>query len=278
MSIAEKLTTIAENQQRVFDAGRNSGGGGYDSGYDEGYSNGYDSGFNEGYDSGYWGGYDEGQTAEYDRFWDSFQDYGNRRNYQNGFASTGSNDAWNDETFKPKYDLILGYGYTGNGMFIYSPLTNIAETLENLGVRLDTTNCGYFSQMFQSSATKRIPEIVCTSDYGYGLEYTFTNSQVETIDKLVVMESLTYPNTFNGCANLKNIIFDGVIGNNIDFSACVVLSKASIENIIEHLSGTASGKTLTLSSTAVTSAFGSTTASAWTTLVNSKSNWTISLV
>lgn len=274
MSISEKLITIAENQKRVFDAGRNSGGGGGD--YDSGYSDGYDSGYYQGLDSGY----SEGQQSEYDRFWDNFQQNGRRGGYQHAFTGTGEKDAWNDEIFKPKYDMILGVGYTGSQMFWWCPASNIAETLEKQGVRLDTTICGSMTQMFQSAFTKRVPELNCTHamDYGNGLEYTFVNSLIETIDKLIVTEALTYYAAFKNCYYLKNITFEGAIGQNIDFAESTQLSKGSIENIIEHLSATASGKTLTLSSTAVTNAFGSTTASAWTSLVNSRSNWTISLV
>ena len=50
MSIAEKLTIIAENQERVFEAGKKS---------------------------------------QYDEFWDSFQANGNRTLYRNAFAGTG---------------------------------------------------------------------------------------------------------------------------------------------------------------------------------------------
>lgn len=49
MSIAEKLVTIAENQQKVFDAGKD---------------------------------------AECNTFWDVFQNYGNRTNYANAFYNT----------------------------------------------------------------------------------------------------------------------------------------------------------------------------------------------
>ena len=62
MSIAEKLVTVAENQQKVFDAGK---------------------------------------KAEYDRFWDAFQDYGNRTVYTNAFCY----DGWNDEIYNPKYTI-----------------------------------------------------------------------------------------------------------------------------------------------------------------------------
>lgn len=50
MSIAEKLTTVAQNQQRVYDAGK---------------------------------------KAEYDRFWDGYQAGGARKNYKNAFAGAG---------------------------------------------------------------------------------------------------------------------------------------------------------------------------------------------
>lgn len=71
MSTADKLTTIAENQQRVYDAG-----------------------------------YEKGETAgaksAYDLFWDSFQANGIARNYYYAFAYTN----WNDTTYNPKYDII----------------------------------------------------------------------------------------------------------------------------------------------------------------------------
>lgn len=45
MSIADKLITIAENEQRVFDSGRTKG-------YMDGNSEGYSKGYQEGYDKG----------------------------------------------------------------------------------------------------------------------------------------------------------------------------------------------------------------------------------
>lgn len=285
MSISEKLITIAENQQKVFDAGRNSGGGGsYDEGYNDGYSSGFADGETNGWDIGYsngWdSGYGEGQQSEYDRFWDNFQDYGNRTNYEDAFNA--AHGIWNDDTFRPKYDLIFGDGYYGYSAFKRLSVTNLAETLENLGVQLDTSRCGNLAYLFQSSTTQRIPTIDCTNAHGNasaGLEYSFFDcGSLHTIDKLIVTEQLKYVQTFNYCPSLVNIVFDGVIGNDISFRDSTNLSKASITSIVNHLSTTASGKYLTLSKTAVTNAFGSTTASAWTSLVNSRSNWTISLV
>ena len=108
---------------------------------------------------------------------------------------------------------------------------------------------------------------------------TFQNcSRLVTIDVLRVKESTTFDSTFYNCRALVDITFEGSIGQNITFEFSVVLSKASIKGIIEHLSDSASGKTLTLTTEAVTAAFGSTTATEWTNLVATKSNWTITLI
>ena len=270
MSIAEKLTTIAENQQRVFDAGRNIGGGGgdYDSGYNEGYSNGYDSGFNEGHDIGY----SEGENAEHDRFWDNYQDNGNRVNYQFAFAG-----GWGADNFMPKYDIIptslntTFHSFAGTGF-------DIAARLEELGVTLDTSKCTNFASTFMWANIERLGVIDLTSASNGELSSTFAYGNITTIDKLIVKPENAFSYAFTSNKALTNITFEGNIGNNISFQWQDKLTRASIESVINHLSTTASGKTATFSRTSVTNAFGSTTASAWTTLVNSKSNWTISLV
>ena len=40
--------------------------------------------------------------SHYDAFWDTFQRNGERKDYRYGFSGIG----WNDENFKPKYDII----------------------------------------------------------------------------------------------------------------------------------------------------------------------------
>ena len=72
MSIADKLLTIAENEQKVYNAG-------------------------------YW----EGYYGYHNEFWDAFQVNGTRTDYHMAFSGGG----WTDMIFQPKYDLILSaYG------------------------------------------------------------------------------------------------------------------------------------------------------------------------
>lgn len=172
-----------------------------------------------------------GKQAEYDRFWDSYQNNGNRSDYQYAFAG------WKDAVFKPKYNIVLGAGYTGTNMFWGCGVGNIAEALEGQGVILDTTMCGYFSSMFQNAKTVRIPVLNCTHAMDYntnGLQATFLSSTVETIDKLIVPEVLKYTSTFQGCTNLKNITFEGTIGRDINMQWCP-LTPESAWSVVQHL-------------------------------------------
>ena len=235
MSIADKLVTIAENEQRVYDAG-----------YEKGKQEGGDT------ETAYSQGFDAGKQAEYDEFWDAFQpNKGAAQSYEYAFCGS----RWNDITFKPKYDIVFALGYSGMNAFYGIGVTNFAETLEKQGVKMDTTLCGYWTSMFQNINTKRLPELNCSHAMDYnsnGLYNTFFNSKIETIDKMIVVEELKYTNTFKGCANLKNIIFEGVIGNNIDFQDSTLLTHDSLMNIIERLkdfSGTTTTRALTLGST-----------------------------
>ena len=119
MSIAEKLVTVAESMQGV-----------YDKGFADGQSQGSDS----------W----------YDTFWDTFQQNGNRQNYTNAFVSGNANQhsvGWTNANFKPKYsfDNIIGYA-----MFDYSMIEgSLSEILNDLGLTL--TFKGYQSSGFQST-------------------------------------------------------------------------------------------------------------------------------
>ena len=84
---------------------------------------------------------------------------------------------------------------------------------------------------------------------------------------------------------LQELRFQGSIQADLSVSHSKLLSKESIQSLLPCLSGTVSGKTLTLSLQAVDTAFetaeeaadGSESAE-WTALVDSKPNWTISLV
>ena len=110
-------------------------------------------------------------------------------------------------------------------------------------------------------------------------------SSLTTIQQLD-LTSGSYINTmFTGCTSLVNLTMTGTIkSSGFNVSPCTKLSKASITSIINVLSSTTTGKSVTLSLTAVNTAFETSsgagdgsTSEEWTTLIATKSNWTISL-
>lgn len=193
-------------------------------------------------------GIKEGKQAEYDAFWDSFQDYGNRVNYERAFCG------FTNETFKPKYDIKPTHLY---GLFWGCQMDiDLAARLEELGVILDLSNGGSgagINYIFGSSKFTRIGK-VDTRKFN-NLAQTFqTCSNLVTIDKIVLKEdgSQTFTSTFAGCWNLENLLFEGKIGQDIIFNNCTKLSDESLTNIINALydySGTSTTKTLTLGAT-----------------------------
>ena len=219
VTLAEKLTIITENVPKVYDAGKNRGysegeAKGYAEGESKGYQNGYTDGLNKG---GYADGYDAGKQAERDAFWEAYQQGDKRTNYT--YAFYGS--SWTDKNYNPKYTLKMT---GGNQAFQTS---NITDTK----VPVDITDIGPNGQIF-----------------------IWANKLV-TIRKLIVAEgSSINSQMFTECSALENITIDGVIGKNFDIHWSTKLTADSIRSIIEHLSDEVSGKTLTLSETAVDNA------------------------
>lgn len=256
MSIAEKLTTIAENEQKVYKAGK-----------DKGWLQGYETGYQMGEEDFYPKGVADGKKAEYDEFWDNYQDNGKRTNYQNAFCREG----WNDTTFKPKYNMKPT---TCNQMFQACEITDLEQALKDSGVTLDTSNSTSFLQMVQSSTITVLPKIDVTK--ATSLSYAFSVKSLKIIRELVVAETTPFSNTFG--SGLEEMIVSGTIGQNGFSAKCPKLNKASITSIINALSTTTSGLSITLSVEAVWDTFGATTEPEWVALVGSRPNWTISLV
>jgi hypothetical protein len=192
--------------------------------------------------------YKEGQQAEYDKFWDSFQQKGKRIEYANGFAGYG----WNGGSFYPKYNMKLSTAYM---MFRYFDYPNnsladfdLAARLEECGVTMDTSNVksGGWQYAFYAAAIKRIPVLIVNSQ----MNDSFVWCSCQTIDKIVLpatQNNITFARTFDNVARLKNIIFEGLICNDIAFpkAPLTVESMKSIINSLYDYSGTGTTHTLT---------------------------------
>lgn len=204
MAIAEKLTTIAENTPRVYEAGKRD---------------------------------------EHKAFWDEYTLNGNRGNYRYAFAGYG----WTDANFKPPETI---FPQDARYMFQNSSIAHIDET------QVDFTNTTDMRDSFNG----------CVSLEGL---------------RLKISGNKTFSaNTFIGCEALTDVIIIGTIQSaNFNLQSSTALTKASITSVINALSSTTSGLTVTISKTAVNNAFsGGSTSQEWLDLIATKPKWTISLM
>ena len=219
--------------------------------------------------------FESGKKSQYDEFWDTFQDNGNRTNYQEAFRN------WKASVLKPKNRMPVSTMYNA---FAYADI----ETF-NWGL-IDTTNNATCYGAFSSCSKLKEIDLelnVQASTGTSGYQVTFINcSSLKKVKKIHCYKEVGFTNAFNSCKALEEVIFDGEIGQgtlNLRYSP--LLNKASIQSVINCLSTDTSGLTVTLSLTAVKKAFETSdgandgnTSTEWTALANTKSNWNISLV
>lgn len=213
-------------------------------------------------------------------FWEQYTTRPNgtpRSDWRYAFWGTG----WDSRTFRPTKDILM----MGSASRCFTAwdwndmeLIDLSAHLKRLGVRLDTSQCTAVDYMFfYNVLIGKIPTIdvtSCTTETN--MRNIFSNATIlKEIEKIIVNENTYYTLWFEKCTSLEEVRFEGVIGRDIDLHWSIKLSRGSIENIITHLSDTATAATLTLSQTAVNNAF---TTDEWNMLVATKPNWTINLI
>ena len=266
MSIAEKLTAIAQNQQAVYDAGYAAGqvaSGDAEAVYQQGVTD----------------GIEQGKQAEYDRFWDAFQENGNKKTYRYAFAGGG----WSEETLIPKYPInIIDTSTTtryGQGMFYYLgaglPDTNLFDMTE-ICKRVDFSKAINLQYLCFNAKAKNI---TVDASGAQNLSQAFQGGDGGFIDNITLTVSSAcnnYNNTFIHSSGLKNLTFTSgsEIAASISLQQSSKLTRASIESVVTALSDNTSGLTATFNKTAKEAAF---TTDEWNALVATKPNWTITL-
>lgn len=212
MNIAEKLATIAENEPKVFAAGKKS------------------------------------QNEE---FWRTYQasmmpsddGYGTG---QAGRAFAGS--MWNSTTFYPMFDIKPR---NGEGMFYYfsfgvNPQISLTERLNELGIELDTSKMDSLAYMFYHANIDDIPTI-SAEGATIQLVNVFYRCKTSRIREFIVTENNTFSTPFSGCTSLVDIKVSGTIGNNgFNMSPCTNLSRNSILSVLQTCNKANAGVTITL--------------------------------
>lgn len=270
MSIAEKLQTIAENEQKVYNTA-------YDIGHIQGHENGYAMGLKEGLEVGNM----QGKEAEYNAFWDTFLPE-NLTAENSAYLFSGK--GWNNTTFNPNKDLIVPNG--AQRYFHVTGELDLKAKLEERGLKFDFSKCANITYLAYSTSITRFPELDCRNIKSLNF-FLQNNTKLVSIDKVILNESgnQTFASTSFGMnTKLEQVEFEGVIGNDLSFCDCP-LNFESLVSVVIALSETTTGKTLTLKKSAVDKAFESSEGAndgsenyRWVNLVDERPNWTVSLV
>ena len=192
-------------------------------------------------------GFEAGRKAEYDQFWDAFQQNGNRKNYKNAFMGY----SWTADNFKPKYDIVPT---NANVMFDTSQITDLVELLNSQGVVLDLSKATNVNGAFQVSGSTRLPVIDISSATSAD-QIFYANTNLKKVEKFIVSETTKLTNTgnaFAGTNNLEEIIFEGVLWQSLNINWCKKLTHESIMSILNCLkdySGSSTTYTVTLGAT-----------------------------
>lgn len=241
MSIAEKLITIAQNEQLVANANTEL--------EDALYS------------------VSDGGASWYDKLWQTLTNNYEKREYGQRFMHMDF--GFVDGFRPPKKITPIGsavnflYGAKNVGVISanaidFSECTNFQSAFEQCDVSeielLDTRNATNLTFMFMwNTATRKVGKLILKDDGSQNVnEYCFSEAYA-----------------------LEEISVEGKFGASISFRGCERLSKKSFESVINALSSAAGGQTITFSKTAKEKAF---TSAEWDALISTKPNWTISLV
>lgn len=222
--------------------------------------------------------YEAGKEANYDEFWDNFQ---HNQTHLCHFPY------WHRDCFYPKYSMVLKGRQAENFLLFdnYSDYTvgfDFAERLEGCGITIDFSQATQTIRCFQNTKISRLPELDFSNSSNLSNCFS-ANKYLKTIDKLIVSEKAVFEYTFNDCPLLEDLTIEGTIAKNgFDVRQSTKLSKESHISIIDALSQTASGLTVTFSKQAVNNAFGINVdnpstypeGSEFYELRNSRNNWT----
>ena len=191
MTVAEKLQNIAENVPRIYDAGK---------------------------------------KAEYDAFWDSFQEGGAVKDYSSTFGA-----GWTALTFRPKHDVITSNAYM---MFRGSKMNiDLEAHLQSLGVSLDLSQAINTQYIFNTSEFTRVGKVDLSSSSGsYPLDSVFTGCRkLVTIDEIVLKtgsKGEINETCFKDCIALESLSLTGMITTLIDLQWSTKLSRTSIMSVL----------------------------------------------
>lgn len=182
----------------------------------------------------------------YDTFWDRLQINGTLTEYEYLFRGY----QWGAKNFYPKYD-IRPVGSAYRMFYTWSPYASkytdiepldLAQRLQDCGVVLDTSGATQLANCFRySTLITRVPAIDVTG-VTTSPDHLFSDSGIETIDKIIISATTPCGPWFYNAKSLKNVTFEGVIGSSgFNFTQSTLLTHDSIMSVINALETKTSG-------------------------------------
>ena len=157
-----------------------------------------------------------------------------RKVYARAFSNTNYSGYEFSQPIKPT-DIIVQMFYTCDKM------TELPKPLDFSEIYTSSSSDSYGNRRAVFSYCKNlkvIPDLNMRAIGGLEEWFSYCES-LETIELLRVNEDTVYAlsnsYSFYRCKQLQNITFDGVIGQNISFKDCPLLTKESLTNIAQHL-------------------------------------------
>lgn len=195
MSTADKLTTIAKNMPKVYEAG---------------------------------------QKSEYDDFWDNFQDRGNRTMYAYGFSGLGwSTEVFKPKyDMQP---LNAGYMFArwndkaDQNINVAETLEKLGRVLDTS----KNTTFGYFLMYGATPRLPVIDTTRATSLNNFSVNSSiFTIDKIILKDDGSQLVKTMFSNDH---PNLTDVVIEGVIGNDINLQTCTKLTVESLISFLKAL-------------------------------------------
>ena len=202
MNTAEKLTSIAENQEKVYEKGRED---------------------------------------FLDALWENLQYSGKRTYYREAFCHKDQSlmyswKVWTDEFFAPKYDFKITDAYR---MFQNAGIRDLKGCLSKHGVKIDLSGCKTSQSVdmtFYYSMIESLPEVDVSNVPGKLTETICWNGRLKKVDKVILSPegNQTFYNAFSYNGQLTDISFEGKFGHSVNFNE-TPLNVASMKSVISCL-------------------------------------------
>ena len=252
----------AEGYEEGFTSGHTAGHTeAYNTGYESGFNKGYDIGHTEDYDDGYSAGHEvgleDGKQAEKKAFWDTFFNFGKRKEYRGAFGACFDETLLKDVPYTITPVRSFANQAVETGIFYYTNRDKASQLVDISHIKFDFSKIGFnwnLNNVFMNAAVDNIIlDLTPIKKVTQLFSYSDANTKPTKIT-LTVTENLTsYSNPFHYLNSSKgvNIQFTegSVIAASISFSHVtylVVESAINIINTLKNYAGTDQELTYTL--------------------------------